>query len=126
MMAAVSRYTRQFVWSHCEDSGFYERVNHSVTSCNERDGRFMYAIAGFKGRGTSNRRGFEDWNDLGIDAPLDVLQLDVGVCVYVCVCVCVVCVCVCVVCVCVSLFTVPYVHLQSPDNGQKYMTVGST
>lgn len=75
------RADRQFVWTQWEDSGFLERVNHSVTSCNENSRRSMFAIAGFQGRGKpiEGRHGREQWNDLG-DTPLDILQLDVGTC----------------------------------------------
>ena len=70
--------SRRFVWTQWEDSGFLERVNHSVTSCNEDGDRSMFAIAGFQGRGKPIG-GTERWNDLG-DTPLDILQLDVGTC----------------------------------------------
>lgn len=71
--------TRRFVWSKWENCGFPEKVNHAVASwISDVDQRhFMYALGGFKGRGSADGINYEVWNELG-DMPLDVVRLDVG------------------------------------------------
>ena len=77
-------FTRRFVWSKWENCGFPERVNYAMTSCDMRGTQAVFATCGCQPKTTEAV--FEQEPELINDLmmPLDVLQLDVGMC---CLCV---------------------------------------